>query len=709
MEIVRIHLFLCLLLSIAVNGYATVINAKEIISGNSIENNLLQYNRNANSINEIDTSRKANFEIFSWDKIPAGTSSSWITLTINNLNEPEKKLVLGNNQFQFLEFYELKDDGQFKINLSGTLCSYSLMDEVFGANSWFIFNLPSNKVSTFYIRASNKEKVKYQYSKLPFTLYHYSDYKVYKNRQQFFNYFFWGALLIITLYNLFLYFQIRSKIYLYYVFNNFVILIFVLSQTGAISELFFSNSRLHEPLLLIFGNIAFIFYVLFCKEFLDFKTTQPKLNNILNKILWVWPLPLILIYFNQSEIAVSIGGIVAIWAYTRIMISAYKSIKSEDLGNKFFFIANIFYYSATIVSILQIASVLPYQFLGLSSVNYVQLGTLLQIGLFSLTVGFKIVGMQREITEEKLKQERIKTEEEQKRRKIIEEQNKVLEFKVSERTFELENANQELIKQSEILELQKSVIEEKQKEIIDSLNYARRIQYTLLAQHSLLESRFKDFFILFKPKDIVSGDFYWATLNEDYFYLAVCDCTGHGVPGAFMSLLNISFLNEAIIQKNLTKPNEILNDVRLMLEKNISQEGAKDGMDGTLICFNINNPNKVWYASSYNRPILIRDQQIIELNTENMPIGKGEISKSFQEFELNIVKGDSLYFYTDGYPDQFGGPKGKKFKYKQLNELLLEVSSLPSTKQKDILENTFLEWKKETEQIDDVCIVGIQF
>jgi serine phosphatase RsbU (regulator of sigma subunit) len=146
-----------------------------------------------------------------------------------------------------------------------------------------------------------------------------------------------------------------------------------------------------------------------------------------------------------------------------------------------------------------------------------------------------------------------------------------------------------------------------------------------------------------------------------------------------------------------------------MLEKNISQEGAKDGMDGTLICFNINNPNKVWYASSYNRPILIRDQQIIELNTENMPIGKGEISKSFQEFELNIVKGDSLYFYTDGYPDQFGGPKGKKFKYKQLNELLLEVSSLPSTKQKDILENTFLEWKKETEQIDDVCIVGIQF
>jgi serine phosphatase RsbU (regulator of sigma subunit) len=317
--------------------------------------------------------------------------------------------------------------------------------------------------------------------------------------------------------------------------------------------------------------------------------------------------------------------------------------------------------------------------------------------------------MQREITEEKLKQERIKTEEEQKRRKIIEEQNKVLEFKVSERTFELENANQELIKQSEILELQKSVIEEKQKEIIDSLNYARRIQYTLLAQHSLLESRFKDFFILFKPKDIVSGDFYWATLNEDYFYLAVCDCTGHGVPGAFMSLLNISFLNEAIIQKNLTKPNEILNDVRLMLEKNISQEGAKDGMDGTLICFNINNPNKVWYASSYNRPILIRDQQIIELNTENMPIGKGEISKSFQEFELNIVKGDSLYFYTDGYPDQFGGPKGKKFKYKQLNELLLEVSSLPSTKQKDILENTFLEWKKETEQIDDVCIVGIQF
>jgi serine phosphatase RsbU (regulator of sigma subunit) len=709
MTLILRYFFLLLLIFFAEYGYSNTLISKDIISGNSIENSLLQYKFIANSINEIDTTSKDNFEIFSWEKIPDNSSSSWIILTINNLNESEKKLVLGNNQFQYLEFYELKDDGQYKINLSGTLCSYSLMEEVFGANSWFVFNLPSNKVSTFYIRASNKEKVKYQYSKLPFTLYYYSDYKVYKSRQQFFNYFFWGALLIITLYNLFLYFQIRSKIYLYYVFNNFVILIFVLSQTGAISELFLSNSRLHEHLLLIFGNIAFIFYVLFCKEFLDFKTTQPTLNRILNKILWVWPLPLILIYFNQSEIAVSIGGLIAIWAYTRIMISAYKSIKSEDLGNKFFFIANIFYYSGTIVSILQIANVLPYQFLGLSSVNYVQLGTLLQIGLFSLTVGFKIVGMQREITEEKLVQERIKTDEEQKRRKIIEEQNKILEVKVSERTSELEKANQELIKQSEILELQKNVIEDKQKEIIDSLNYAKRIQYALLAHHTLLENRFKDFFILFKPKDIVSGDFYWATLNDDYFYLAICDCTGHGVPGAFMSLLNISFLNEAIIEKNLIKPNDILNHVRLMLEKNISQDGAKDGMDGTLICFNINNPYKISYASSYNRPILIRNKEIIELNTENMPIGKGEIIKSFQEFELILNEGDNLYFYTDGFPDQFGGPKGKKFKYKQLNELLLDISSRPCINQKEILENTFLEWKKNTEQIDDVCIVGIQF
>ena len=269
-------------------------------------------------------------------------------------------------------------------------------------------------------------------------------------------------------------------------------------------------------------------------------------------------------------------------------------------------------------------------------------------------------------------------------------------------------------KQKKIIEIQKHKVEEHQKEIIDSINYAKRIQYSLLASNDLLKKYVPDNFILFSPKDIVSGDFYWATEYKDGFYLAVCDSTGHGVPGAFMSILNMGFLSEAIKEKDITKPNEILNHVRMRLIETISKEGQKDGMDCILIRLEIQAPNTphttytISYAAANNDPILLRNGKIIELEKDRMPVGKGEKTEDFTLYSIELQKGDSLILYTDGYADQFGGAKGKKFKYKPLNELLLANQYKTCHEQKDILNTTLEEWKGNLEQVDDVTIVGIK-
>lgn len=250
------------------------------------------------------------------------------------------------------------------------------------------------------------------------------------------------------------------------------------------------------------------------------------------------------------------------------------------------------------------------------------------------------------------------------------------------------------------------IIEEKQKEILDSINYAKRIQYTLLANEAFLATHLPSHFTYFNPKDIVSGDFYWAAKQQQRFYLAVCDSTGHGVPGAFMSLLNIGFLSEAINEKNIVQPNEVFDYVRMKLIGAISGEGQKDGFDGILVCFDTEN-HSITYAAANNAPVLVSDGLLHELPADRMPVGLGERKENFSLHRIEAKPGDVLYLYTDGYADQFGGPKGKKFKYKQLNELLLALHSLPVEQQAQELKHRFESWRGDLEQVDDVCIIGV--
>ncbi|MGL4599780.1 MAG: PP2C family protein-serine/threonine phosphatase, partial [Bacteroidia bacterium] len=259
---------------------------------------------------------------------------------------------------------------------------------------------------------------------------------------------------------------------------------------------------------------------------------------------------------------------------------------------------------------------------------------------------------------------------------------------------------------------QKQLIEEKHKEITDSINYAERIQRSLLASKKILDENLESYFILFKPKDVVSGDFYWATkLSNNHFVLVNADSTGHGVPGAIMSILNIACLDKSVT-KNITRPDLLLNETRNLiieyLKNDGSAEGGKDGMDGSLLSFDFIN-NILLCASANTSVLVVRGKEIIELKGDRIPIGKHERdSEPFTLHTLNLQKGDVIYALTDGFTDQFGGATGKKFKHKQLHDLLLSIAIDSMEIQKQKLNDAFDNWKGNLEQVDDVCLIGIR-
>ena len=351
------------------------------------------------------------------------------------------------------------------------------------------------------------------------------------------------------------------------------------------------------------------------------------------------------------------------------------------------------------------------------------------------------------------------------------------------RSLRITRKQKEMIEhQKDEVSHQKEIVLKKNKEITDSINYAQRIQRALLASNTMLDANLigsnpgfdseslpllkspklpkqirdrqvrdrqvnqdRDYFIFFQPKDIVSGDFYWASILENgNFALVTADSTGHGVPGAIMSMLNISCLNEAVKGQLLTEPNEILNYTRSKIIEHLSNDGSddggKDGMDCSLISFefdsmkmenrkkNPDSPNltKLTYSAA-NNPIWIvkssipgkpdsndvsvlkNSSELIELKPDKMPVGKHERDKiPFTQQTIELQKGDIVYTLTDGMPDQFGGSKGKKFMARQLKELIISICHLPMNEQKEKLAAAFNLWKGNLEQVDDVCIIGVK-
>lgn len=272
-----------------------------------------------------------------------------------------------------------------------------------------------------------------------------------------------------------------------------------------------------------------------------------------------------------------------------------------------------------------------------------------------------------------------------------------------------QKTNKELSIKNETIILQKHLVEEKQKEILDSITYAKRLQQAILPPEEFLNKYIPDNFILYKPKDIVAGDFYWAEKIDDLFFIGAADSTGHGVPGAMVSVVCSNALNRSVKEFNLTDAGKILDKTRELVIKTFEKSNTevKDGMDISLLCINLKN-NTVFWSGANNPLWYIQNNELIEIKAHKQPIGKTDNPTPFITHQILSEKDSVFYLFTDGFADQFGGPNGKKFKYRQLSDLLIKNNNLPMKKQSQLIDKVFHEWKGELEQVDDVCIIGVK-
>jgi serine phosphatase RsbU (regulator of sigma subunit) len=282
---------------------------------------------------------------------------------------------------------------------------------------------------------------------------------------------------------------------------------------------------------------------------------------------------------------------------------------------------------------------------------------------------------------------------------------------------------------NKLLQTQNNEILNQKKEITDSINYAKRIQLSILPPEKMVKRLLPDAFIYYKPKDVVSGDFYWVEEKNGLVMFAAVDCTGHGVPGAMMSVVGLNLLNRAVNEKELTKPSDILQYLDIgvtdTLRQNQIEGGVKDGMDLSLCTYNTST-KQLQYAGAFNNLWVVRknfssshnlnsqtetlfEDGLLEIKADKFPIGSNTngVADTYTNHTIQLQKGDCVYLYSDGYADQFGGPKGKKFKYNALKKTLISISHLSPAQQREELSKTYEQWRGNLEQVDDVLIIGV--
>ncbi|MEO5643563.1 MAG: SpoIIE family protein phosphatase [Bacteroidia bacterium] len=263
------------------------------------------------------------------------------------------------------------------------------------------------------------------------------------------------------------------------------------------------------------------------------------------------------------------------------------------------------------------------------------------------------------------------------------------------------------------LERQNAEITIQKKSITDSINYAKRIQDSILPPESQIKRVLPNSFILYEPKDVVSGDFYWLDIRDNLSIFAAVDCTGHGVPGALMSVVGFNLLNQAVNEMGLTKPSEIIHHldygVNKLLRQSDGGETVKDGMDLALCTYDAST-KKLQFAGAFNPAYIISKGEFIQLRPDKFPIGINAdgVTDTYTNHEFQLTKGDMVYLFTDGYADQFGGPIGKKYKYTRFRDCLLKIHSLSCKEQMQILKKELVDWKGGLEQVDDILVIGLR-
>ncbi|WP_338770085.1 7TM diverse intracellular signaling domain-containing protein [Bernardetia sp. ABR2-2B] len=519
---------------------------------------------------------------------------------------------------------------------------------------------------------------------------------------------YYGFVLVMFLYNLFVYFTLREKGYLFYV-------AYLLSFGFAMAQIrghgfeflwfAFPVVNFYAP---IFYALSGVFAALFLINFLHTKKHSKFFHITLNIVLGIFILAGVTNILGLKNVASSInqiaGGISAINSLAAAIYVYYVGYKPA----KYIILAWSWYLVGVVLFVLSGAGIIPYNTFTSSGIL---LGSAIEMVLLSVALAAKIdYYKQKQVeTQEKL----LKTSEEH--REFVETQNKRLEDRVVERTEELNVVNEELSVNLERLHEQNIVIEKKNHNITASINYAKRIQQAMLPRLEEIKSVLPNSFVFFEPRDIVSGDFYYFQKINNKIVIGAIDCTGHGVPGAFMSLIGNDLLNEIVESKLVTKAAHILDRLDEGITKVLRQTDTqiRDGMDAAFCVYDLET-QVMEYAGARNPLIYIQNGELKTIKADRQSVGGNLIKnqhnkKAFTNHTLDITQKTSFYLFTDGFQDQFGGDNDKKFTIKRFREVLSEASKLPFSEQKDFLKNTLKNWIGYTnKQIDDILVFGFE-
>ncbi len=552
-----------------------------------------------------------------------------------------------------------------------------------------------------------------------------------------------GMLWLMTLYGLFLYFLNRDKIYIFYSLYVFFESVLMMGCFALGYRIMYNLPRSLFVYTDIPNFIAFIFYIKFIRSFINTAMQFPKWDKSLKII--------------QSSLIVLVIGI-SIAHYTTnatLIIFVIQNIITWLIMMFFIvLVIRLLFSKNTLAKIIGIGTSLLILGYGVFSVLIVsqnsyyndtlftpaKIGIALELIIFTFGISYRYMLIEKEKREYQKKLIVQLNENVELQGKVTRE----LEDKVKERTVEISHKNELLEQQKEEVEAQRDEIEaqrdqlakhrdlvvSQKKEITDSIDYAQRIQSALLPQKSYLEKVMPEYFIVFKPKDIVSGDFYWVKEFNSHLIVVGADCTGHGVPGGFMSMLGITLLNDLVGQGSLDQPGEILGQLRLKVKEMLTQEGMlheqKDGMDMTIAIID-KVSQKLKFAGANNPLYLIRkkiqpigkdlekftsienqDSQLFEIKGDKQPIGVHWEESEFTTHTIDLHKEDAIYVFSDGIIDQFGGGNRKKYKASNFKKLLLSLQAESMESQKQVIESTFESWRSDCEQIDDVCVIGLR-
>jgi len=624
-------------------------------------------------------------------------SCIWFRINFVNRSTRQFAFHLQRNDFSEFDEYRLFQqfaNGMITVRKSGNKLHPRNKDvNISGSDDLRIF-LPPGEADTLYLRVSlGEESV---LSTLVFTIStHESVIAKDRSKRLVFGVFV-GIMLIMILYHIPLFVKGRENSYLFYILYILAFLFFFLDKEGYIYELM--PHLTSTPITIFLLEIFLLFFLLFGRSYLDTRNTVQSWDTILLLAVWftVSGLTLQLAIMILQGMGVNVPMFIQLGALAINIVSGIGSLflaivpamiltRENYQPARYFLFANLF----LILGITLNFAMKDYA-LGKHSLEF---GVTLQILAFSIGLSERINLLKKS---KEVAQRRI-IDQLKENAALKDKVNRELEDKVQERTFEIQ--------------AQKEQIEKQNKEIKYSFDYAKKIQNTVLPGNEVFETLFGEHFIFFKPRDIVSGDFYWISQNGTKIVLTAADCTGHGVPGSLMSMLGITMLHEIVNEKSVAHTEEILNQLRLSIARTLKQEGKigeqKDGIDMALVIYDTKT-RKLEFSGANNPIYIVRNGEMLEYKGNNMPVAFYEKMSDFTRYTIDMKQGDRVYMFTDGFPDQFGGPQGKKFKYRPFKDLLLEVHERPMEEQHKILSLIFDEWKGDLSQIDDVLVIGLR-